>query len=141
MMVIAVMTTPIASTWSNASILFEAGSVVQQAYTRARTLAISNPYAVSNGQVSVVLCSKGDTLYVQKGLPLLCGVDYQWSTRAGTGISLEYTHRVSELRQFNCIALDSLGLPVPAFLDGVDCTIETDFRLRKGDLVNAIQLY
>jgi prepilin-type N-terminal cleavage/methylation domain-containing protein len=139
---IATMTLPLSSKWSNAAALQQAASLVQHLYTRTKSLALSNPDDARAGAQSAMLCASNGTLYVQRGATLRCGVDPVWSTQLGPGITLALDPTSSNSQPpFACAALDALGLPVQVSLNSQTCSTAMRLHVHKGDLSRAVVLY
>ena len=141
-----IMTTvvlPMGATWLESLMLHEGASKFQEAYTRARVLAIANPNASSNGNVSAWLCTTDSSvLYVQKAGQSVCGVNWFWRTNLGNGVSIAPSlpsNTVTSSRA--CFAFDNYGIQLDTVISGVSCTLNRNYIIRKGSISNDVLLY
>ncbi len=121
---------PLAVAWVDSSRVVETRTVLQQAASRAKAMALRNSAGVTGDTPAATLCTVANVVHVHQGLPGQCGTDSVWRQEVPGGAR---TQVLLDGAALGCLALANTGRPVPQALGGANCALSTEFEITRGD--------
>lgn len=121
---------PLTASWVDSARVNETQGLFQQAFSRAKALALRNANGVTASEAAAALCQNGSILYVYSGTPASCGAStYVWQgVIPGDGT----TQIRLDSATFSCLALNNAGIPVTATIGAATCTPGSSYTISKG---------